>query len=190
MHKTFVRRKRDALCYNGEDKEAVTHVEPCTCSEMDYECDIGYARKDGQTACLEQETRQTDSEKQQAQQELYAEQCMEYGYYEVTQGYRKVPGNICTGGVDLNPYRYQCSTSGWIASFFTFRSLIMVAVLSAICYYGWPVIEAVLLLLPIPDPSELKTKAQEYGSKAVELVKSVPAMVSGDDAARAPAPGY
>ena len=63
--------------------------------------------------------------------------------------------------------------------------------LSAICYYGWPVIEAVLLLLPIPEPNDMKRKAQEYGSQAVELVKGVPAMISGDgQAGRAPTPGY
>jgi len=39
-------------------------------------------------------------------------------------------------------------------------------------YYGWPVIEAVLLLLPIPDPSEMKDKVKEYGNKALEMVNA------------------
>lgn len=55
-------------------------------------------------------------------------------------------------------------------SWFTFRGIFMLAIIGAICYYGWPVIEAVLLLLPIPDPSEIKDKAKEYGSKAMEMV--------------------
>ena len=46
----------------------------------------------------------------------------------------------------------------------------MLAVIGAICYYGWPIIEAVLVLLPIPDPSELKNKAKEYSGKAMEMV--------------------
>jgi hypothetical protein len=29
--------------------------------------------------------------------------CDVWGYYTVTQGYRKVPGNRCNGGLDLNP---------------------------------------------------------------------------------------
>ena len=74
----------------------------------------------------------------------------------MSQGYRKIPSNICEGGIDLNPTRYQCSTGGYIASFFTFRSFFMIVVLGALCYYGWPIIEAVLLLLPIPDPSDMK----------------------------------
>jgi len=106
----------------------------------------------------------------------------------VTQGYRKVPGDICEGGIDLNPYRYQCSTGGYIASFFTFRGFFMLAVLGALCYYGWPIIEAVILLLPIPDPSDMKDTAKTWFGKAVEFVKNIPAMVKGDG--RAPTPGY
>jgi hypothetical protein len=87
---------------------------------------------------------------------MQIEQCAEFGYYEITQGYRRIPGNICEGGIDLSPYRYQCSTSGYIGSFFTFRSMFMLCVIGALCYYGWPVIEAVLLLLPIPDPKDMK----------------------------------
>jgi len=64
MHKTFVRRKQDSKCYNGEEHEAVTRIEPCICNDMDYECDIGYARVDGSTGpCIEQETHFTSEEK-------------------------------------------------------------------------------------------------------------------------------
>lgn len=82
-----------------------------------------------------------------------------------------MPGNICEGGIDLSPYRYQCTSMGYFKSFFSFRSLFMIAVIGAICYYGWPVIEAVLLLLPIPDPNDMKEKAKEYGTKAMDMVK-------------------
>lgn len=54
MHKTFTRRKQDSKCYNGEEHETVSKIEPCTCNEMDYECDIGYFRAEGQGPCLEQ----------------------------------------------------------------------------------------------------------------------------------------
>lgn len=128
---------------------------------MDYECDIGYSRGDGQGPCLESTTRLSEEDKQKIIQERWSEQCEEFGYYEVTQGYRKVPGNVCEGGIDLNPYRYQCSAGGYLASFFTFRGFFMLAVIGALCYYGWPIIEAVLLLLPIPDPNEMKSKAKD-----------------------------
>ena len=41
---TYVRRKQNSLCYNGEDLERVTHRESCQCTEIDYECDFGYFR--------------------------------------------------------------------------------------------------------------------------------------------------
>jgi len=53
MHKTFARRKQESKCYNGEEHEPVTKIEPCACNEMDYECDIGYSRVDGNGPCLE-----------------------------------------------------------------------------------------------------------------------------------------
>lgn len=130
----------------------------------------------------------TEDERQRRLQEIWTEQCEELGYYEVSQGYRKVPGNICEGGIDLSPYRYQCSTSGYLASFFSFRGLFTLAIIGALCYYGWPIIEAVLLLLPVPDPNEMKDTAKKYFSQGVELVKNLPASVNGDG--RAPTPGY
>ena len=67
MHKTFVRRKQESKCYNGEEHETVTRVEPCACNEMDYECDVGYSRADGSTGpCLETETRLSDEQKRLA----------------------------------------------------------------------------------------------------------------------------
>ena len=32
----------------------------------------------------------------------------------------------------------------------------MLAVIGAVFYFGWPVIEAILILIPLPDPSEAK----------------------------------
>ena len=37
-----MRRKADAMCFNGEDHERVVKREACACTEMDYQCDIGY----------------------------------------------------------------------------------------------------------------------------------------------------
>lgn len=91
---------------------------------------------------------------------------------------------MCEGGIDLSPARYHCSSGGWIASWFTFRGIFMLAVIGALCYYGWPVIEAVLLLLPVPDPADMKDKAKEYSGKAMDYVKSL----GGEG--NAPAPGY
>ena len=64
----------------------------------------------------------------------------------------------------------------------------MVAVFSALLYYGWPIIEAIIILLPIPDPSDLKGTAKNWFGKALEFFMSIPDMIKGDG--RAPTPGY
>lgn len=172
MHKTFVRRKQNALCYNGEEHETVTHIEPCTCSDLDYECDLGYFRSDEMSGqCVETETDLSEEEKRQAELQRQNQQCEEYGYYEITRGYRRIPGNMCTGGIDLAPYRYQCSGGGKLFQMFTFRNILIMAAIGAVLYYGWPMIEAILITLPIPDPKEAQEKITELSNKAIQMVK-------------------
>lgn len=179
---TYVRRKQDAMCYNGEDLERIIHREPCSCTEMDYECDVGFHRAEGSSgACQEVPTTASDEEKLAAELERQNEQCAEYGYYEVTQGYRKIPGNICSGGLDLAPYRYECNYRGYFGSLFSFKGLIMTAILAAVLYFGWPIIEAVLILLPIPDPASIKQSFFGfYNSIKNSLGSSGSARASGD----------
>ena len=45
QHMTYVRRKQDALCYNGEEFEHIFDVRRCACTQDDYRCDIGYYRE-------------------------------------------------------------------------------------------------------------------------------------------------
>ncbi len=44
---TYVRRKQDSKCFNGEDHEPVIQRSPCSCTDDDFECDIGYHRSEG-----------------------------------------------------------------------------------------------------------------------------------------------
>jgi len=44
---TYVRRKMDRECFNGEELERQTIRVPCLCTEADYECDINYIRERG-----------------------------------------------------------------------------------------------------------------------------------------------
>jgi len=41
---TYVRRKQDSECFNGEELERQIFRQFCDCTEMDYECDIGYVK--------------------------------------------------------------------------------------------------------------------------------------------------
>jgi hypothetical protein len=94
-----------------------------------------------------------------------AEMCDDFGYYEVSTGYRKIPGDICTGGVQLQPTIYYCR-GGFVRHLFSWTGVFMMIVCGAVLYYGWPVIEAIVILLPIPDPKILKESIMGYASKA------------------------
>jgi hypothetical protein len=67
-----------------------------------------------------------------------------------------VPGNKCEGGLDLNPIVYSCSP----VSIISFKVIISMIIVAAILYFGWPLFEAVLIALPIPDPKDVKDKVK------------------------------
>jgi len=58
---TYVRRKQDSECYNGEEYERVVRRIPCLCSENDYECDVNYILKDGKCVAIKEELKIWDS---------------------------------------------------------------------------------------------------------------------------------
>ena len=74
---------------------------------------------------------------------------------------------------------------GKLRALFSFKGIFIIAVLSAVCYLGWPIIEAVLLLTPIPDPSDIKSKAGSLMSTATNAAKNIPAMFTGSGPDRA-----
>ena len=123
---------------------------------MDYECDVGYVKTD-QGTCQKDASIEPEELKGGLTEDQIA-QCDHYGYYTVTQGYRKIPGDRCVGGLDLNPTVYSCSYSGMILGFLSLKSFLSLIIMGAIFYFGWPFIEALLIILPIPDPKEYKDK--------------------------------
>ena len=98
---TYVRRKRDALCYNNEEFDRWYSYKNCECTEEDWECDLGYERKDNTGPCI----------LTVGEEPSYAppEECFET--YTVTKGYRKVAGNTCRGGVDHAGLQLPCPGS-------------------------------------------------------------------------------
>lgn len=102
----FTRRQRDAECWNNVplEREEVTDV--CMCFRNDYVCDgdcfveehFGHA-----TICSNICTGTPDDP------QVEPEDCE--GEWLRTQGYRKVEGDICAGGMDLDPIWVPCSDS-------------------------------------------------------------------------------
>ncbi|EGR29891.1 hypothetical protein IMG5_146640 [Ichthyophthirius multifiliis] len=98
---TYLRRKLDSLCLNGEQFQRIVNEQTCECTEEDWECDFGYERQ-GQGPCI--------AEKDYFFKPPKPEQCDKY-YFEPT-GYRKIAGNNCQRGVDRSPVQKKCPGKG------------------------------------------------------------------------------
>lgn len=111
---TYIRRKREAECFNPETQLLITY-ENCECTEDDWECDLGYKRSDS-GRCIK------TTGQRSAKINIIPQDCKDY--YYVSQGYRKIAGDNCVGGVDHSPVKMKCPAKGPIR-----ESLIAVAIL-------------------------------------------------------------
>jgi len=60
----------------------------------------------------------------------------------------------------------------WVTSIFSSKTIFVGALLAGILYYGWPIIEAILLVLPIPDPKDSINRVKSAASAAGGIVNS------------------
>jgi len=141
---------------------------PCTCTEADYECDMNYVRNKGGKCEPVADPLKKQGQKQLTEKE---EDCALEGFYHVTQGYRKIPGDVCYKGT-LDPYRKPCTSFAFLTSIISMKSLGLTALIIACFYYGWPIIEAVILVLPIPDPKESIDKVKSFAGSATDFVSN------------------
>lgn len=65
------------------------------------------------------------------------------------------------GGLDLNPLVYTCSP----VSMFSLRTILYFIIIGAILYFGWPLVEAIMIALPMPDPKDIKEKIKAFFSR-------------------------
>lgn len=105
---TYIRRKREAECFNPRTIDRLFSRSHCACTEFDYECDEGYARKLEGGPCLRTPDFKSDLNSSNAD-------CPYGSEYKVTNGYRRVAGNVCMvkGGVDHDPTVFSCPH--WLA---------------------------------------------------------------------------
>jgi len=148
---TYVRRKQDSQCFNGEEFERVVRRVPCLCTENDYECDVNYIMRDGKCLPIKEDLKIWDSQIMHHARE----DCELTGYYYKETGYRKIPSNQCYGGLKLEATKRACSSFIWLSGLFSVKGIVTLAIVGGILYYGWPIIEAIILVLPIPDPKGL-----------------------------------
>lgn len=66
----------------------------------------------------------------------------------------------------------------------------LAAIVVAALYYGWPVIEAIILVLPIPDPKDSIDKVKNAANNASDMVSGALSSNRGPPAANAPTGEY
>uniref|UniRef100_D8Q2A4 Vacuolar protein sorting/targeting protein 10 n=1 Tax=Schizophyllum commune (strain H4-8 / FGSC 9210) TaxID=578458 RepID=D8Q2A4_SCHCM len=101
-HKQWYRRRKpNADCYVGEKfNEPVEHDEPCECGESDYECDYNFVRQGADCVPVGPEPVPAGTCTTGRPDETY----------RGSSGYRKIPGDICEGGIAKDaPVEKQCS---------------------------------------------------------------------------------
>lgn len=126
---TYVRRKKEAECFNTQQFERKTFVENCECTEEDWECDIGFERK-GKGPCIEIKTLHMN--KLNNSEEPI--DCV--NFYYLTQGYRKVAGDACIGGIDHSPIKIPCSRNNKLNSSNIFILLILGCLIAGLLLFG------------------------------------------------------
>ncbi|XP_067102176.1 sortilin-related receptor isoform X3 [Osmerus mordax] len=89
----YKRRTPHATCFNGEDFDRPVTVTNCSCTRQDYECDYGFKLSED----LSLQVCVPDPE---FSGNLYAPPvpCPVGTTYRRSKGYRKVPGDSCSGG--------------------------------------------------------------------------------------------
>jgi len=104
---TYVRRKRDASCYNGKDHESLKTVETCACEADDWECDFGWEPVDPYGRGISHECVPAGPLPAAAPPTV----CPPNTQYAVSQGYRKVAADLCDeakGGFNKGPITKDC----------------------------------------------------------------------------------
>ncbi|XP_055365321.1 sortilin-like isoform X2 [Betta splendens] len=86
---TFLRLRKDSVCWKGRDYAMTQRASACPCTLGDYHCDFGYYRPDNSSECVEQEEMKGRP----------LEFCLNGTTEQLqTSGYRKIPGDQCEGG--------------------------------------------------------------------------------------------
>ncbi|KAL0488957.1 vacuolar protein sorting protein VPS10, partial [Acrasis kona] len=101
----YTRRKADRTCLSPSSVDFTpSNVRNCACTKRDYTCDLYYKRdyKESQGSDLVCKPVKDDQETINK----IPDPCN--GYYTRTQGYLKVAGDTCEGGLDLNPVLIKC----------------------------------------------------------------------------------
>lgn len=119
MNGYYIRKRPEAKCINPDHFDFYHVNSFCKCTDRDWECDNGFSREPGSVVCVQDPHFVLET----------GPPALCSGYYHISNGYRKVSGNSCQGGVDHSPKYIRCpGQMGIIGAFFgliwTVRSLL------------------------------------------------------------------
>jgi len=94
----YIRKKEDRKCYNDIAFSPAIRTENCKCTEEDYECDIGFMRKENEATCTSTQPVNINIDKY----------CLYASSYNISSGYRKIVGDSCQEGIMHDPLIITC----------------------------------------------------------------------------------
>lgn len=95
---SFMRKKIGKGCISKEGFSHPLSSKPCECTRLDFDCDEGYKRDELTNKCIIKE------------QEYLINNIPEIceGYYKISKGYVKTPGNVCIKGGEFESMYIEC----------------------------------------------------------------------------------
>eukprot|EP00960_Hanusia_phi_P077226 768667-Hanusia_phi.AAC.8 len=124
---TYTRRKRAVQCFNGWDYDRRESKVNCECTRVDFECDFGFQMNEKKECARVPEMPEVGFGAPQ--------DCN--GYFVITKGYRRVPGDTCVGGTvasELEPVVQSCPGFGRTGMVILFA---MVALASVFAWFTY-----------------------------------------------------
>jgi len=80
--------------------------------------------------------------------------------------------------------------SGKLVKYLSLSGFMSLCLMLACCYFGWPIIEGIIILLPIPDPKLLKQHFSSLLIKFKAVLASIPALFKQGNAQSGAPAGY
>jgi len=199
----YTRRKQHSECFNGEDFEGVIIAKSCPCTEADYECDVGWEMDKNEFCVKKfhpysDEQKKRDCEvfgewyETQGYRLIPGDRCV--GGLQVAPKARGCGVVSSISNSLFAPFKASESKSasaeavapsapsaggglgepaGGGSGASNTKNLVWAAIAVAVLYYGWPIIEALILILPIPNAPGVVDSIKAVGSTAQGIVESV-----------------
>jgi hypothetical protein len=109
VDKKVTRRKQASKCYVSSENKRRVQETVCACSDEDYECDVGYSNPNSHEDFMTKVDLQCVAKSDSTVPSGPPADCR--GTYRQSKGYRKIPGDRCSGTTKLDATVVDCPAS-------------------------------------------------------------------------------